>query len=29
MDLADVERIRAAIERHGETILRAVFTAGE
>jgi holo-[acyl-carrier protein] synthase len=29
VDLAEVERIRAAIERHGETFLRRVFTAAE
>ena len=29
VDLAEVERIRGAIERHGETILRRVFTAAE
>src|SRR5580698_8803672 len=29
VDLAEVERIRAAIERHGEAFLRRVYTAGE
>ncbi len=29
IDLAEVERVRQAIERHGERFLRRVFTAGE
>lgn len=29
VDLAEVERIRGAMERYGETFLRRVFTAGE
>jgi holo-[acyl-carrier protein] synthase len=29
VDLAEVGRIRAAIERHGEAFLRRVFTVGE
>jgi holo-[acyl-carrier protein] synthase len=29
VDLAEVERIKAAIERHGETFLRRVYTAAE
>jgi len=29
VDLAEVERIRGAIERHGETFLRRVYTAAE
>jgi len=29
VDLAEVERIKAAIERHGEAFLRRVFTVGE
>jgi holo-[acyl-carrier protein] synthase len=29
VDLAEVGRIKAAIERHGEAFLRRVFTAGE
>lgn len=29
VDLAEVERIQAAMERHGEAFLRRVFTAGE
>jgi holo-[acyl-carrier protein] synthase len=29
VDLAEVERIRAAIERHGERILRRLFTTEE
>lgn len=29
MDIAEVDRIRAAIERHGETFLRRVYTADE
>ena len=28
-DIAEVERVRAAIERHGESFLRRVFTASE
>src|SRR2546427_13081287 len=28
-DIAEVERVRAAIERHGESFLRRVFTANE
>src|SRR5215813_14852066 len=29
VDLAEVDRIRAAIERHGETFLRRVYTPAE
>ncbi|HKW56009.1 MAG TPA: holo-ACP synthase [Candidatus Acidoferrum sp.] len=29
VDIAEVERIRAAIERHGETFLRRVYTTAE
>jgi len=29
IDLVEVERIRAAIERHGERFLRRIYTAGE
>ena len=29
VDIAEVERVREAIERHGETLLRRVFTAKE
>jgi holo-[acyl-carrier protein] synthase len=29
VDLAEVQRIQAAIERHGETFLRRVYTAAE
>lgn len=29
VDIAEVERIRGAIERHGETFLRRVYTAQE
>jgi holo-[acyl-carrier protein] synthase len=29
VDLAEVDRIKAAIERHGEPFLRRVYTAGE
>jgi len=29
VDIAEVDRIRAAIERHGEPFLRRVFTAAE
>jgi holo-[acyl-carrier protein] synthase len=29
VDLAEVDRIKAAIERHGETFLRRVYTAAE
>ena len=29
VDIAEVERVRAAIERHGETFLRRVYTATE
>jgi holo-[acyl-carrier protein] synthase len=29
VDIAEVERIRAAIERHGEVFLRRIFTAKE
>lgn len=29
VDLAEVERIKAAIERHGETFLKRVYTAAE
>jgi holo-[acyl-carrier protein] synthase len=29
VDLAEVDRLRAAIERHGERFLRRVFTEGE
>jgi holo-[acyl-carrier protein] synthase len=29
VDIAEVDRIKAAIERHGETFLRRVYTAGE
>lgn len=29
VDIAEVDRIRAAIERHGETFLRRVYTADE
>jgi holo-[acyl-carrier protein] synthase len=29
VDLAEVERVKAAIERHGETFLRRVYTAAE
>ena len=29
VDIAEVERIKAAIERHGETFLRRVYTASE
>ena len=29
VDIAEVDRIRAAIERHGETILRRIYTQNE
>jgi len=29
MDLIEIDRVRAAIERHGERILRRLFTEGE
>jgi holo-[acyl-carrier protein] synthase len=29
VDLAEVDRIKAAIERHGESFLRRLYTAGE
>jgi holo-[acyl-carrier protein] synthase len=29
VDIAEVERVKAAIERHGEVFLRRVYTAGE